>query len=165
MKTSLFLVFFGLFGAAANAQKAPNQTVNQHLQAAKTAEEAEQWEKAEAEFAFCLAQAPADTALLQSHAYASVNSLLRRPNSTAPDYMALAVRDYDALIAAGKVRYLLQRATAYGLRAESTTDQTEARRLLDKALQDVASYEAKLKPNDESRTTRRALLDAKGKLL
>ncbi|WP_400192799.1 hypothetical protein [Hymenobacter sp. B81] len=163
MKRLLFGVLMCLFTASASAQTWPSEAYERDWRAGEDAEHKGRWEQAEASFAKCLAVTPTDTLTIQVHAYAAINSLARnavKPESSAkPDYLALAVRDYDALVAAGKLRYLLNKAQAYGLRAEATTDPAEAKKLLELALASVAAYEKQAHPTDASKETRRALLD------
>ncbi|MDJ0363588.1 hypothetical protein QMK33_00370 [Hymenobacter sp. H14-R3] len=160
MKNALLGLFLVLSAGAVAAQNAPTATFQQAFAAGQAAEESEHWEQAEVSYAICLVQAPADTTALKNHAYAATNSLsrhTRKPDSAAqPDYLPLAVKDYDALVAAGRVRYLLDKALAYGTRAEAS-DPAEATQLVSQALAAVGEYEQRGKPDVHSKEVRKAL--------
>jgi hypothetical protein len=161
MKKMLLGLLLALSAGAATAQSAPTATFKQAFAAGQAAEEAEHWEQAEASYAICLAQAPTDTTILKNHAYAAANSLdrhARKPDSGGqPDYFPLVVKDYDALVATGRVRYLLDKALAYGTRAEAS-DPAEAAQLVKQALAAVAEYEKRSKPDTHSKEVQKALL-------
>jgi hypothetical protein len=167
MKKMLLGLLLALSAGAAAAQSAPTATFKQAFAAGQTAEEAEHWEQAEASYAICLAQAPTDTTVLKNHAYAATNSLVRHAGKPdgAPgqvDYLPLAVKDYDALVAIGRVRYLLDKAVAYGTRADASV-KAERATLLEQALAAVREYEKRAKPDSDSRQVRGALLTVMNK--
>ncbi len=160
MKKALLGLVLALSTGVVVAQNAPTAVFNQAFAAGQAAEEVEHWEQAEASYAICLAQAPTDTTVLKNHAYAATNSLsrhARKPDGAGqPDYLPLVVKDYDALVAAGRVRYLLDKALAYGTRAEAS-DPAEARVMAEKALAAVADYERRSKPDAHSAEVKKAI--------
>lgn len=162
MKKLIIGLVLTLSGGWATAQNAPTASFKQAFAAGEAAEKIEHWEQAEASYAICLAQAPTDTTVIKSHAYAAANSLdrhARKPDvaSGFPDYLPLAVKDYDALIAAGRARYLLDKATAYATRAEAS-DPAEAKVVIRQALDAISSYEKVSQPTSYTRQLRGALM-------
>lgn len=128
-------------------------------------EKTEKWEAAEKHYAVCLAQASTDTIYLENHAWASLNCLYKHPNKPNPsfndiDYLPLVVKDYDTLIAAGHTRNLLERATAYRLRASfsSLQDAATAKLFTAKALADVTEFEKQHGRTEASIELRQQLL-------
>lgn len=165
MKKAILGLVWALSVGSAAAQSAPTASFKQAFAAGQAAEAAEYWEQAEASYATCLALAPTDTTVLKNHAYAAANSLdrhARKPDTGQPDYLPLVVKDYDALVAVGRARYLLDKAVAYATRAEVTAS-SERAPLIDQAMVALSEYEKRSKPDSHSREVRDALLTIKNK--